>query len=666
MKGLFLLALIISSAAMAAGPNCNRLQTIAFDYEMRMKRKIVTPACREETLPELTITDITLRDEVLERMRCSPLAALEERAKTLENQITLIGGFQVLKNEIRENKEAAAQENLTRAQRAARDFRRSLGTAQAFDLLLNTAGAQPIIRQLKEIPEENRNTPAKLLQTMRSLCSNRQGRERNAQDACSTQFSPDEDSTRELNSLISTAALTDSELTTMSGALAIQRTDGGSWSFREMYAELREAIPKIRDGRLTLTRSELNAIKNIPDFQDVAALPFINALKTAKTGMKTHTSLEKFKFVAEDLKERMKVESRSKISWLWKEVKDSGITLTPEQRAVCDQSLRDFAKARECWSAVVAQKETIPANNADKKAFISKLENGMGSSLRYLDSFEDVSRCLSPQEGATALSLANTGDELSNCSSLNMLNADLEKIQNELLIINGLRDRIATQNQRDMQFRNFAVEKLAQLNCAGREVSVVSCEENPLARVAPEAMNLVSDVVGLSIVHSTPTTATDLEAICEESTGAMEEDLCSFYDSPPANPNVTDRPAPPSSDSSYVEVRDARDPSREAFTEGLRNIGWGIVGQLQNNRQTYPNPYAGINPFPYNYNPYLGNGALSPSDQILFNARFYGGYGYYTPTLGAAPYTAFPVVSPYVQAGAGNSSSYFANFGTYK
>jgi hypothetical protein len=204
------------------------------------------------------------------------------------------------------------------------------------------------------------------------------------------------------------------------------------------------------------------------------------------------------------------------------------------------------------------------------------------------------------------------------------------------------------------------------MNCAVRESSVVECEDHPLLKVAPEALNLISDVAGMSVVHSNPATATDLEVLCEESSGSMETDLCSFYDSPPANPNVTDRPAPPSPDSPYVEVRDARDPSREAFTEGLRNIGWGIVNQLQQRPLMYPNPYLNFNPYPYNYSPFAGTGGMSPSDQILFNARFYGGYGYYTPTIGAAPYTAFPVVSPYVQAGAGNTSSYFANFGTYK
>jgi hypothetical protein len=244
-----------------------------------------------------------------------------------------------------------------------------------------------------------------------------------------------------------------------------------------------------------------------------------------------------------------------------------------------------------------------------------------------------------------------------------MLNADLEKIQNELLIINGLRDKIASQNQRNMQFRNLAIEKLSTMNCASREVSVVECEEVLLQdKVSPEAINLISDVIGLSVVHSPPATPTNLEILCEEETAdSMERDLCSFYDAPPANPNVPARTAD-TADSSYVEVRDARDPSREAITEGLRNI----VGQLMIRPQTYQNPYTSMNPYPYNYSPFLGNGGLSASDQILFNARFYGGYGFYTPTLGAAPYTAFPVISPYVQAGAGNSSAYFANFGTYK
>ncbi len=665
MKGLLFSLLVMSPAAFATAPNCNRLMEIASQYELSLKKEIIRPACSEETLPNLVINDIILKEEVIDRLKCASLGVIEERAKTLENKLTLLGGFQILKNEIRENREQTAQENLTKAQRAARDFRRALVTAQSVELLLDTAGPTPIIRELKSIPEERRNTPAKLMQEMRILCSNRQGRENSAQDACSTQFSPDNEGVSEINALISQASLTDEELTTWSNALRIQRSNGDGWSFREMYSEIREAVPKIQDGRLTLTRNELNAIKNLPDFQDVAALPFMNALRSAKSGMAIHTSFEKFKFTALDLKERLQVESRSKISWVWKEIKDSGITLAPEKIAICEASLRDYASAKECWEAMSAAKDSIPTSGSAKKEHLTFMSHGMSSTLAYLNSFEDLSLCLNPEQGQTALAAANTGDELTNCSSLNMLNADLEKIQNELLIINGLREKIGAQNQRDMKFRNFAIEKIATMNCTTSAESIVSCEESPM-NVAPVAMDLTSDILGLSIVHVAPANATDLEADCENVTanGGLEADLCKFYERAPQTPNVTDRPAPPSAESPYIEVRDARDPSREAFNDGLAGIGWGIVNQLQNRPQMY-NPYANMNPYPYNYNPYLRGGMLSPSDQILFNARFYGGYGFYTPTLGAAPYTAFPVISPYVQAGA-NSSSYFSNFGTYK
>jgi hypothetical protein len=185
--------------------------------------------------------------------------------------------------------------------------------------------------------------------------------------------------------------------------------------------------------------------------------------------------------------------------------------------------------------------------------------------------------------------------------------------------------------------------------------------------IARQAMTLHSDILGMSLTIQNPSSSIDITSMCEESR-PDEQKICEFVAPPPATPNVTDRPAPPSSDSPYIEPVNARDPSHEAFVDGLSGIGWGIVSQLQNRPQMY-NPYQSFNPYPYNYNPYLRGSMLSPSDQILYNARFYGGYGFYTPTYGAAPYTAFPQISPYVQAGyssTGNSSSYFSNFGTYK
>lgn len=48
-------------------------------------------------------------------------------------------------------------------------------------------------------------------------------------------------------------------------------------------------------------------------------------------------------------------------------------------------------------------------------------------------------------------------------------------------------------------------------------------------------------------------------------------------------------------------------------------------------------------PYPYNYGPF--NGGTPPmgiADSIMFNARYHGSYGFYMPTPGYTPGTAFP------------------------
>lgn len=667
MKALTLILLFITSEAFAVGSTCGRLQDIVRDYELMIQRKKDT-SCNTLAYTDITSPNEELRNRVMDEMKCAPLSAFEERARTLENKLTLLAGFQILKNEIRTNKEATAQNNLTKAQRAARDFQKSLQTAQTLDLLINTANAenQPhILTQLKEMPEERRNTPEKLRNEILNLCRGR-AREAGAQDSCSQRFSPSVDTVRELNSVLQ-GTVDNQQIESWRNALRIQKSDGSAYSFTEMYQDLREALPKISNGRLTLNRNELNTIKNLPNFQDVAALPFMNALKDVKSGIAIHTSLEKFKFTTGDLKARQEAETKSKVSWLWQEIGNSGIVLDADNQAACAQSRSDFAQARACWSAISAARESIPQGAADKKETLIKIASGLDASLSYYDQFPAIEMCLNPQSGPTALSTANTGDELSGCSVLNNLNTDVESLQQELLVINGMRERIGNQNQRDMKFRNFAIQKLSSMNCAGmnRSLSSVECETHGLNKVAPEAYELASSVLNMSIMQIS-SAEISVEDECESSrAGGQEGDLCSYYAQAPANPNVpqTQRDT---DDSAYVEVSNPRNLQREAVRDGLAGIATGIATQLLNPPRNYYNPYQYVNPFPYNYNPYPYTGAMSPADSILFNQRYYGAYGMYFPTVGAAPYTAFPVNSPYMQTGALTSSSYFGAFGTYK
>lgn len=678
MKSLLLLIFLATPTAFAAGPNCNRMQNIAAYYEKLMLSKALPNGeCAKETLPDINITDISptkdVKEKTLEALRCAPLAAMEERVRTIENKINLLGGFQILKNSIRSNKEKAGDNNLTKAQRAGAEFQKALATARAFELLLQTGEENSLLQQLKGIDEANRKTPEKLSQELKKLCTSFKEREQNAKDACSSDFKVDADSLNEINVVLSKSELTGDEIESWKKALAIKKRGGGDWSFNQISKDLERAIPKYTGGTLNLTRDELNHIKNLPDFDDVAALPFMKVLNSGKSGLEIHNSLQKFAFVAEDLKARLQVETGSKVSFVWSEAKAAGIQISPEQQAACNQSLRNFESASVCWAAMNDKKDTIKENKNNASKLITDMTPGLKSSFDYLQEFNDVSECLNPSTNGgsgvkSTLVLANSGDELTNCSSLNMLNDKLASLQNELLIINGLREKIGAANARDMKFRNFAIEKLASMGCASverkeSEVEVQACEELPASGIAPTAMSLASDILGLSIVSPKPkeNEETSIEEECEEP-AEKEVEICSFYDSPPKTPND---PAPkPTAETKYIEVPDARDPSREAFIDGLQGIGWGIVSQLTAPQQ-FQNYWGPVNPYPYNFSPYQSTGSLSPADQVLFNSRFYGGYGFYNPYLTLTPTTAFPVISPYSNPGV-MSSQFFSNFGTYR
>jgi hypothetical protein len=295
------------------------------------------------------------------------------------------------------------------------------------------------------------------------------------------------------------------------------------------------------------------------------------------------------------------------------------------------------------------------------------MEGMINGSFEYLDSVTAAAAsCLTTNH----LDLADGGFQfnISECSSFTTedLNAKVN-FANEL---KALKTRTLEAQASRVKLTVAAMEKY-KANCS-RDSGFSSLDVNVVcpagAPVSPTAEKLISDVLGMAVMRTETSDENAIKTICESAT-QIDETFCETYypSSEPATPNVTDRPAPPSGSSPYIEAPNQRDPSREAFIDGLSGIGWGIVNQLTQRPQPY-NPYQNFNPYPYYGNPY-SIGMLSPADQVLFNARYYGGYGYYSPTLGAAPYTAFPMISPYVQAaysGSGNSSPYFTSFGTYK
>ncbi len=680
------LILLFPAASFAVGPNCAELQRIVGGYE----RELLSTKYTECNTESLTVDGVesdfltSILEDSGKSMKCAPLGVIEERIKTLDNELALLQGFEKLKNDIRTNKDETQNPSLTKAQRAAVDLERSLKTAQAFDLLLGVDGDKfdsetHIMRQLAGITAEQRNTPEKFKTVLREFCRNRPGRIAGTRDACGAGFQPDQAAVDEMNGLLG-ARMSPELIAQWKQALTIKKANGDSWTFAAMYRELNDLVPALKNGRMTLRRDQLDLIKNLPDFNEADALPILESIRKLKSGVAIHTTLEGFQDFAEDLKERAKVEARSKISWVLGTVKDA-ITLSPEERSACDTftagTLNGFGDSRQakdefhqktkaCWNGIVANKDSLNANQPAKN-LVFHMEKSLKSTLSYIDQFDQINLCLDPQNGAatTPLQEANAGQALTNCSELNMLSSELKNITDELKIMNALRDRLLPQTERDKKFRNFAVQKMNAMNCANKSSSLITCEEELLVNMSPEIFSLTSEVLGMSLTFAPTEPAEDMTAVCDDEQPGREATLCTFFDSPPENPNQS--AGLPSSESPYVNVRNARDRDAEANRENITMLGMAAVQQILNPPMSplyspgtnYNSPY-------YNYSPFGYGGYLSPSDKILYGARYYGGYGIYTPTLGTAPYTAFPTISPWVTAATpGNNSSYFTNFGTY-
>ncbi len=671
MKRLLLTLLVVSPAAFANPMNCSDLGDF-INRRFNTLQYSENDNCSAETLPEITVNRIEdLITSTIRESGCDKLHTLENKINDLESEIALLAGFEKMKEEIERKKEETGSQSLTKAQRAAADFRKGLITARLLEGVLFTNGEVPLITALKALPIGQRNNSSALRTTINRLCQGRSSRTEgsNLSNICDPGFNIEPEAIVELNTLIESATLNQAQIDSWKSALAIQVGDTPT-NFRSMYNQVSGAMDKISRGSLGLTRAELNSINSLPSFQNQDSLPILNNLTNRTGDMSIHLKIDTTKVLSGELKNRQVAQLGSKLSWVLKETR-SGLSLTPEQQEICNQTVSDIQKAKRCWEIVRSKQQSIPDSAANARTLIGNISPSIDSSFAYLEKLDKVPGCLDNglREGQSALTRANFGYKFTDTECADFATDTLNTKIAQAEILNKLKSKILTKNTRLSTMTDFALKKFQDMRCVDATNIVNSDVEcaDPRVTIARQAITLHSELLGMSLTQQNPSSSVDITSLCEESL-PEERNLCEFVAPPPAIQNVTDRPAPPSPESAYVEVRDARDPSREAFTEGLRNIGWGVVNQLQNRPQMY-NPYQTFNPYPYNYNPYAGVGGLSPSDQILYNARFYGGYGFYTPTIGAAPYTAFPLVSPYVQAGyssTGNSSAYFSNFGTYK
>jgi hypothetical protein len=159
-----------------------------------------------------------------------------------------------------------------------------------------------------------------------------------------------------------------------------------------------------------------------------------------------------------------------------------------------------------------------------------------------------------------------------------------------------------------------------------------------------------------------------VKALCEDSEkkkrSQFEERICEFFNDTTSDiimtknePNDLDGPV------SAPNGRHKEAATRDAWVGGAALVVSEGLKYFMPRTPQSTTPY--LNPYQYNFSPY-GRSAttMGVADTILFNARYHGAYGYYMPTPGAMPYTAFggnsSMISPYQTLN--NSSGLYFSF----
>jgi hypothetical protein len=657
-------------------PDCNGLTRIVEHYETSLlgtSLKGPVVGGKNKSCSELVASDFfqtpdgenPVVSETFKSHRCSTLADIEASLAQLENEQAALMGFAKMISDIQTNHaqlKAASETRTPAAQirRAGLDFADGVITAQSLESLLQSQDKSNVnfLLTLKSLPESERDTPEKLRIKINQLCRERTEIS-SLRDACHESFKPTEAAMGAIQELITHSRVTPEEINQWKEAMVIKKSDDedDDYSFNSLHDDItragrqildRQRLEKIRNGELIMDRETLKAMKSIPSFDSVAGLKYLDLKKKIPDSVRAHD----FKFHLEDLGRRQEFELRSKLSL-------ASLSLGDDLPSECE-SIRISGDLRSCHDKLKARVDALPGAS-NKKSDSDRLLGQIKVGIDYQTKISQFStQCLSDLNRIIDIQTRSIGGDcnLQKFLGHGTTNEHLESVGKKILALNMLKEKIGEQESTNLAVRNFAVDKLASMpNCISKSESQLSCEQG--STIAPEANYLASEFLKVGILKINKP-ANDIKALCEDKNIKFfkKEQLCAFNMAPNPNDNVIDPKVKPETYMAPVDGPDTGyNPTREGFINGLGIVANQLASSLA------PKPNFNHNPFQYNYAPYQfnGPGLMSTSDQILFNARYYGAYGFYMPTQGYQPFTAFGTSSfgsygPYAST---SRSSYF-------
>ncbi len=645
-------------------PGCGALAPILQSYELDLQKSSIKNCTPElgDTLIKLLPTPPSAKNaNFLKDRVCSDMVTVESELQQLNLELAVIRGIDKLKITIDQNQKAVKDQKNKDVQLSARGFATSLNTAQSLELLLysTTKDGKPFATALKEFNREKRLNQLDLSNRIEELCA---GKSKKESDACNSRlFTPGTEAAQEILSLIDQTIPDIKQISKWQEQLKIKRKNpqegDPEYSFIQMQKELGGAFANL-DNKDVLTKEQIKAIQKLDEFTFNPNFGFVSDISILKDKKKNKIASDQFFLLMTDAKKRQEYEVQSKLSIAWQNLQ-AGITgLTDEQKAQCDNAKSLYVDAINCTKSLDEIKKNLRGDTrARLESFLPTL-NVSHSYIKDLD--QQIALC--EDEIKTT--------ELLSTKCFDRLDRNMADVQEKILHLNMIKEKIASQNVRALKFRNFALQKWTDQKCGTVSTSMDMCETPGL--LSKDSLMTISDAMKISIVYnSNENEKNDAEAkakiLCEDENDKeltrIEGELCKFF-----NDTTSDVVTPPKVSADDFEAPIAperlneKNKIRDALIQGSADFLKNTLPYVyQNQFNSYP--YA-VNPYPYNYSPFNYNptSQMGIAGTIMFNARYYGSYGYYTPTPGYQPYTAFGLNAPitnYTPAAPTNASKYF-------
>lgn len=587
--------------------------------------------------------------------KCSTLASVEAEIQKLKVEQSVLDGFEKLKASIQSAKDRTADREAAVARRNGKTFVDRLSAAQGLEALVATRVKdrtadrtqgnidRPILQVLRA---RGPATKEGLRDLVKELCSNED--KTDAVDACNpANFDPTDPAIEDIVNLINShEKIEAAQIEQFQNSLKIKRktpnADGESnYSFNQMNKEMREAFAKL-DGKDPMSKAHLKAIKSLSDFESNPDFDIAQGLMTAGVQSEVKLASNKFMLHMRDSLSRQEYEARSKMSVMWETHKDKITNVPSTTTESCNLAKDNLEQAILCQKYL---KDDLPnVNNQTARADMSRALAAIEDNIVYHTKLsQDLARCdnLYKSEGVISEMCMGT---------ISLTHANLGE---KIIQLNALKDKIGSENTDLMKLRNYALFKWEKNNCGATTDATMDLCEVENSTLNKETKFTVSNALKVAILFAPEAKAeTEGKALCEDENVAKRNPVCT-------DAVVSDVTPPVVLNEGVDGPTDAPDGGHAdaAIRDAWIGAGANLLKQALDYVIPRQTPPSLPNPYPYNYGPY--NGGAPPmgiADTIMFNARYQGAYGFYMPTPGYQPYTAFgasSAITPYRSVSSG-------------